>query len=67
MSEKLKLGRPFSDAEKRPLKTISFRVDEETYAALKILEARTGKTKLSRARSELLRKLILDAVSQSLD
>ena len=67
MNEEITLGRRPKGSDKTPLTKISFRVDDETLAALRRLELRTGNTREGRQRSELLRKLILEADSKSSD
>lgn len=59
---KVKLGRPFKGNE-GGMRKVTFRVDEETDAALKVLEESVGPRVRGRT-SILLRKLILDAFVQ---
>lgn len=61
MSIKVKKGHPFKGDTKGEMRRVSFRVDDETWNALRALEAQENLTSLSRGRSELLRKLILTA------
>lgn len=61
-----KPGRPPKGSTDGEMKKITFRVDEETFAALQKLEANfpVGTVAWGR-RSQLLRKLILDAANRS--
>jgi hypothetical protein len=67
MSEKYKLGRPFAGDAKPELVKVTFRLDADTMAKLEALETRTGRTKVGRQRSELLRKLICEAFDRESD
>lgn len=62
MATTRKLGRPANDEPKRDdLTTVVFKVDGETLAALKLLEAAAGPNIRGR-RSAVLRELILGAI-----
>ena len=60
MNESIKPGRPRSGESRSKMKMITFRIDEETLAALRKLEVTVG-PKVRGRMSYLLRKLILDA------
>lgn len=64
MSDRLRLGRPPDGRPAQTLRTVTFRVDEETDQALAKLISAVGGPKIRGKLSVVLRRLILDAANK---
>lgn len=65
MSEEKPRGAPRSGEHREKLKSVTFKLDAETDAALTRLEVASGLSAVRGRRSQLIRRLILEAAKQA--